>query len=482
MIRRAAEAWRAAATRLQAILGGPTRTRIVLLLTAVLALNSADLGAIGAVAAQLQADLGINHTELGLLATVSSGAGALASVPIGALADRVARVRLLIGTIVIWSLALAVGGAARSYPWLLLSRLGLGATAAAVGPLFASLLGDLFPAAERARLLGWILTGEMIGAGAGLLVGGNIGAVLSWRYVFWLMAVLGVGLAIAVYRRLPEPARGGRSRLHRGATEVPYARRVRLFAGTGGPSDTRSTLRRPPTVPFFQAMVHVLRIRTVRVLIVASALGYFFFAGVRTFGLVFVEGRFGIGTGAITAFLPVIGAGALAGAVLGGRLADGLRSRGQRTARIVVPAAAYSSAAIFFAPALLMTNVWVALPFFTAAAALLAAANPPLDAARLDLVPARLWGRAESVRTVLRLGAEAVAPLCFGVVADLLGGSGGRNSTAGLRYAFLIMLVPLVANGLVVLAGRSSYPDDIRAAEDETGPGGPDAAPRTAPN
>jgi hypothetical protein len=45
-----------------------------------------------------------------------------------------------------------------------------------------------------------------------------------------------------------------------------------------------------------------------------------------------------------------------------------------------------------------------------AAGFLLAAANPPLDAARLDVMPPRLWGRAEGTRSVVRTGLEALAP------------------------------------------------------------------------
>jgi Raf kinase inhibitor-like YbhB/YbcL family protein len=422
--------------RMETVLGGPARTRVVVLLAGVLALSSADLGTIGAVARQLQVNLGLNHTELGLLATVSSGVGAIATVPMGALADRVPRVRLLALTIVVWSVALGFGGAATTFEWLLLSRLALGGATAAAGPLLASLMGDLFPMGERARVYGFVLTGEMIGAGGGLLVGGNIAAALSWRYAFWLLGLVGLGLAVAVHRGLPEPIRGS--------------------ARAGGGLATPQSL--------WAAYRYIFKIRTIRILIIASAVGYFFFAGLRTFAVIFIMLYFGIGTGGASWLFIAIGAAALAGTVLGGRLADSLLARGHQQARIVVPAVAYSSVAILFVPGLLTRSVFVALPFFLMAAAMLAAANPPLDAARLDLVPPTLWGRAESARTVLRLAAEAVGPLCFGVVADLLGAVSGR-AAEGLRDGFLIMLVPLLANGLIVLAGRRSYVPDVRRAQ-----------------
>ncbi|WP_344129638.1 MFS transporter [Luedemannella flava] len=424
-----------------------------------MALNSADLGALGAVAPQLQANMELPHTQLGLLATASAGVGAAAAVPMGAAADRLPRVRLLVGCVATWSGALALAGAAPSYLWLLLSRLGLGAAAVAAGPLLSSLLGDLFPIEERARVLGWILTGEMLGAGVGLLVGGNIAAAWSWRWAFWLLSVPGGGLAAAVARWLPEPARGGASRLRPGAAQVPVSPDQPHHRPTPQARRVRATLAES-----LSGMAAALHIRTVRVLIVASAVGYFFFAGLRTFGLVFIERRFAVGPVQVSGLVPVIGVGAILGTMAGGRVADALLNHGHRAARIMVPAVAYISVAVVLAPALFTTSLWWAVPFITVAAGLLASANPPLDAARLDIVAPGLWGRAESLRTLLRMTGEATAPLCFGMLADLLAGPGGRANATGLRETFLIMLVPLAANGLLVLRGRSSYCGDVQAA------------------
>lgn len=454
-------------SRLVAVLGGPARTRIILLLAGVLALGSADTGMVGALARELEATFGISHARLGLLATVSSGAGALATVPMGVLADRAVRVRLLTFTVIVWSAALLAGAVAQSYLWLLLSRLALGGAIAAAGPLLASLVGDLIPPPERARVYGWILSGEMVGAGIGLVVGGNVGVALSWRHGFALLGFLGFGLAAAVQRLLPEPARGGPSRVPPGAAEIPHASRVRLrgdlldaHARAGGGEPAGGQWR-----SMLGAFGYILRIRTIRTLIVASSVGYFFFAGLRTFVVVFVEGWYGIGMREITTFVVAVGAGALVGAVLGGRLADRLLDAGRPNARVTVPAVTYTATALLFVPGLLTRSVPIALPFFVAAAAMLGAANPPLDAARLDIVAPWLWGRAESARTVLRLAGEAVGPLVFGLVADRLAGPAGGTSAGSLRDTFLIMLVPLVGNGLIMLRARGSYLPDKQAAE-----------------
>ncbi|MCX4469466.1 MFS transporter [Micromonospora sp. NBC_01655] len=458
------------------LLGGPGRARVVLLLGAALALNSADTGTLGAAANQLEADLDINHAQLGLLASASSGVGAIASVPLGVLADRTNRVRLLVITTALWAAAMVLGGLAPSYEWLLLSRLLLGAALAAAGPVVVSLIGDFVPPAERAGVLGWILTGELVGAGTGLLVGGEIAAAYSWRYAFFLLAVASAGLSVALWRRLPEPARVGAGWLpaNRSASE-PGPRpdsgqqptdRARAAVSARGvvPASDRVLTGDPSGQSLARAAGYLLSIPTNRLLIVASAMGYFFFAGMRTFIVVFAVRHFGISQTALGALVPVIGVVAVTGTVLAGRLTDRALARGHTNVRVVVPAAGFVAAALLFVPGVWFTSVAVALPLIALGAGALAVSNPPLDAARLDIVPGRLWGRAESLRTVLRLAAEATAPATFGWLADQLGGAAGRSSGVGLRNAFLIMLVPLAANGLIMIAARRSYPVDVATA------------------
>src|SRR6187200_3598143 len=101
-----------------------------------------------------------------------------------------------------------------------------------------------------------------------------------------------------------------------------------------------------------------------------------------------------------------------------------------------------------------------ALPYISLAVLALAAQNPPLDAARLDIVPALLWGRAEGVRTFLRTVAQAFAPLLFGAVSDHVFG-GGRS---GLQWTFVVMLLPLLASAYLLFRALRTYPRDVASA------------------
>ena len=199
---------------------------------------------------------------------------------------------------------------------------------------------------------------------------------------------------------------------------------------------------------------YVLRVRTNVVLIISSACGYFFLTGVETFGLEFVKGQYHIEQVLANLLMLVIGAGAVVGVLVGGRLGDALVRRGRLNGRILVAAVAAIATSVLFIPALLTHSTFAALPYISFAALALSAQNPPIDAARLDIMPPLLWGRAEGIRTFLRTGTQAIAPLAFGGLSDLV----------GLRATFLVMLVPFFASGVILLRALRTDPVDVATA------------------
>ena len=175
--------------------------------------------------------------------------------------------------------------------------------------------------------------------------------------------------------------------------------------------------------------------------------------------------------------LALLVAGALIGTLVSGRLTDVMLRRGYLDARVWVPAICYLAAAGLLVPGIVATQLTPAVWFDVAGAALLSAANPPLDAARLDIMPAGLWGRAEGTRTFLRSLAQAVAPLAFGGLADAIAGIFptqapigthpgviSPSSARGLEVSFLIMLVSLAAAGVFLARARRTYPSDVATA------------------
>jgi len=210
---------------------------------------------------------------------------------------------------------------------------------------------------------------------------------------------------------------------------------------------------------------YVLRIRTNVIIIIASALGYFFFAGLRSFAILFTTSHYGLSKAVASPLVLAVGIGALAGVYAGGRIADRLLVKGYIRARILVPAVCLLAITPVLAVAIMTTSIWVALPLLTLGAALLGAANPAMDAARLDIMHPRLWGRAEGIRTVLRTLGEAAAPISFGFVSQyLFGGAHRAGHATGLEYTFLVFLVPLLCAGLLALVALRTYPRDAATA------------------
>jgi MFS family permease len=426
-------------------------------------------------------------------------------LPVGFLVDRTKRVPLLAGSIVLWSLASLVSAFASSYSTLLLSRLALGAVTATAGPAIASLTGDYFPARERGRVYAYILGGEILGAAVGFIVTGSIASAIGWRAAFVLLAIPGFFLARELWRTVPEPHRGGQSRLEPGTASLAEAHAAAAADAEwkwehpddaeetrsegelarqqaqrrGIKPDPRLVLNEDPRQLGLVASIrYILSIPTNVLMIASSALGYFFLSGLQTFALLFVRGQYHVSQLEAELALGLLVVGAIIGTLISGRLTDAMLRRGALTARIWVPGACYAGATVLLIPGILGSKLTPALWFDIAGAGLIQAANPPLDAARLDIMPAGLWGRAESIRTLLRSGAQALAPLLFGGLSQLVAGivpsqtpvgthvHGAISSKAatGLEVTFLIMLATLAAAGVFLWMARRTYPSDVATA------------------
>lgn len=512
--------------RLVPLLGGTQRTRVVLVLASVLALSSADTATVGAAAVELRRDLHIGNAEIGLLVAVTAVVAAVFSLPFGVLADRVRRTYMLGLAVLSWTVAMIWSATTGSFAELLYARLALGAVSAAAGPVIASLVGDWFLASERGQIYSYVLTGELLGAGAGFAITGDI-AALSWRLAFVILALPALPIAWFVFH-LPEPVRGGAGALRpepgtrptsttRLSGQVSDGAAVATSPGSapgslpppppgavpenwpppppsagpvhgdGGPSvapprrkgretsltdaqrlvlergirpDASLAARAKVGMGFREAVRYVLSVRTNVALIVAGALGYYFLAGIETFGEEFVSGQYHISQILANLLLLVVGAGAVGGVLVAGPLGDRLLRRGRLSGRVMVAAVAAAATVVLLTPALITHDALGALPYIVLAAACLSAQNPPIDAARLDIVPSWLWGRAEGVRTFVRTGAQALAPLLFGAVSEYVFGGGH----SGLYWTFVVMLAPLTASAVYLFVAAHRYPTDVATA------------------
>jgi len=416
-----------------------------LVLVGVVALAKADAATIGVVAPALRADLHVTDAELGLLAALSSVTGALCALPAGGLVDRRHRPLVIAGAVALWSLALGFAGLATGVLLLGIARLVSGAVATVARPATVSLAGDLYHPHRRGRALAALDAGQAAGTGVCFGLGALAVHFLSWRWLFFGLAAVGVALALGI-RTVEDPA--------------PV---------------------RPPGPSLPTVLRTLVEIRTNRLVLVSDSVGNFFYAGVASFAVLFITERYRLTTATVDALAPVVAVGVIGGIIAGGRLGDRLTRRLGGSTRLLVASGCQLVATLFFGAALLAGSIVPASVLLFVGASVLGGAGPCLDAVRLDIVRPSIRGRAEAAKGLLTLGSSAVGPVTFGLMATALTGA-GRSHAMALRDTFIAMLVPLAAGALILLMARRHYPRDAAAAaRPEEERGGPDGERGVSP-
>lgn len=202
--------------------GGSYSRYVLGVLVLVYILNFLDRQIISILADDIKADLGISDADIGFLyGTAFAVFYAIFGIPLGRLADVWTRRTLISIGLSFWSLMTALSGFAQNALQLTLARIGVGVGEASATPAAFSMLSDSFPPRIRATVLALYSSGVYIGAGLGLLLGGQI--VDRWQAAFpdggapldlagWQAAYLAVGipgLLLAIWvRTLREPKRG----------------------------------------------------------------------------------------------------------------------------------------------------------------------------------------------------------------------------------------------------------------------------------
>jgi predicted MFS family arabinose efflux permease len=179
------------------------RWRVAGFLACAAALNYADRAALSSVLPALRGDFQLTDVQLGLLGSVFLWAYALGSPLAGAIADRVSRTNLVIGSLIAWSSVTALMGAAGGFATLLGLRLGLGLAECLFLPAAIALIADCHGPGTRARALSFI----SIGVNGGMVLGGSLAGLLAehfgWRWSFGVLGGAGLVLALAARPFLP---------------------------------------------------------------------------------------------------------------------------------------------------------------------------------------------------------------------------------------------------------------------------------------
>ena len=414
----------ASATGPVAAQGKPASPNLVLaMLLLVYVFNFVDRQILAILAAPIQADLGLNDAQMGMLGGLAFAIlYSTLGVPLASLADRTSRSWVITGSLVVWSGFTALCGFAQGFWHIFLARLGVGVgEAGGVAPSYA-VIGDHFPSERRAFALSIYSLGIPLGSAAGVLAGGYIAARVDWRAAFIVVGLAGLLIAPLfrmVVRDKPKPAAsaGAHGSVKLGAVASILARKKAFWLLSFGAS-------------------------------ASSMLGYglaFWLPSLlqRSFGLDLVHTSWFIGA--------VLLLGGTVGVLMGGALADRL-GRGDKAFYGRVPAMAFVIAVPLFAGGIWTSSVTLAFLLFLVPQALAYVWLGPVTSA---------------VQHLVEPPARATASALFLLINNLIGLGGGiyalgALSTAlvphygneALRFSMLFALVLyLVAATLMALAG-----------------------------
>jgi MFS family permease len=407
---------------------------VLAILTLIYVINIMDRQLFATLQESIKADLNLSDLQLGLLGgAMFSVFFATAGLPLGYLADRWSRVKVIALSCAAWSVCTAACGLAGSFWQMALARIGVASgEAGGVSPSY-SVLSDHFPPERRGFASGVFSAGAPVGLMLGAALGAAVAGAAGWRWAFIGIGLPGVLIALALL----------------------------VFVRDRKPSDPGSDAASAPPRPL-EAARFVWRTQSLRRIAFAAAATSF--AG---YALLQWVASFLIRTQHMTydaiaySFAPVLLLGAV-GSFAGGYLVD--RFGKTRPALYgLVPAAALLLAAPGFALAFLaptggMTIALMAAPytlnFFWIAPALAAAQNIAPPATRATVVAVMAF-----LNNILGF---SLGPVMIGAISDALAPALGPGEA--LRTALLIgCACYLPAAGLFLWAARA-LPRDMEAA------------------
>jgi len=390
-------------------------------LLVVLAFNYVDRLALGLLLQDIKGTLQLSDTQLGFLGGIAFAVFySVMGIPIARWSDRGNRVAIITITTALWSVAVAMCGAAMSFVQLLLIRIGVAVGEAGCVPPAHSLIAETFSRAERPKAVSIYMLGSPLSVVVGFLVAGWLDQFYGWRATFAFIGLPGLGLALLAWATLREP------------------RQLRVTSDEGQLSCLSTGSANSAAVPSFRDVSRFLwRNATFRHLLLCMCVWYFFGYGVLQWQPAFFIRSYGLETGELGTWYAVIwGICGVAGTYLGGEVASRRAAHDERL-QLVGTAIAFClyggvSALIYVSP-----NKYVAFALMGVAAIGFSSATGPLLATIQTLVPDRM--RATSIALVYlfaNLIGMGLGPLMAGALSDALTPLVGQES---LRYSLLAL-------------------------------------------
>jgi MFS family permease len=180
---------------------------VVGLLWMIALLNYLDRQVIFSVFPPIQKELGLSNTQLGLLSSAFLWVYAFLSPFGGFLADRLGRRRVILGSLMVWSLVTWATAHARNFNELLATRALMGISEAFYLPAALAMVADYHGQKTRSFATGLHQSGLYCGIILGGVGGGWFGEHYGWRFAFTVLGIAGVVYGAVVALLLKEAPR-----------------------------------------------------------------------------------------------------------------------------------------------------------------------------------------------------------------------------------------------------------------------------------
>ena len=182
--------------------------RILAILLLVFAINHLDRHIVAILIEPIKADLQLSDTQAGLLYGFTFALFySVLGIPIARLADRANRSRIIVVSLMLFSVMTAACGIAASYWQLLLARVGVGVGEAGTNPPSHSMIADLYPLERRTTAMAIFALGPHVGLILAFVAGGSLAQSLGWRGALLAAGCCGLAVAAIAKLLLREPAR-----------------------------------------------------------------------------------------------------------------------------------------------------------------------------------------------------------------------------------------------------------------------------------
>jgi predicted MFS family arabinose efflux permease len=411
------------------------RRYVLFLLFMVSVFNYIDRTILSILQIPIKTELHLSDAQLGAMTGLAFGIFyAVLGVPIGRLADRWKRKRLVAGALGIWTGMTSLTGLATGFFSLVLCRIGVAVGEAGSIPASHSMISDLYPPAKRATAISTFGLSLPVGILLGYSTAGWLGTAFGWRSSFAVVGIAGLVLVPIILLSMKEPKRG---------TFDP------LEVQSVSPPSTREALR------------YLWSKKAYRYTVLAGAFHAYAWYSVNSWNAPFYVRVHGVSLAHTSYYLALVnGIGSAVGMYAGAWLADHFGKNDPRGRPRVVAIALFAMVPIALVQ-YLITDTFVSMVLGAISMTMMLVYYGPIVAICHSMMPANMRGFTSAILAlVVSLVGLCLGPMITGYLSDVFSSRFGLGVNS-LSYAICISVLFSLIGGLLFWRASNLLPSEI---------------------